>query len=486
MNVAPAKTVAIVNTNPTCNIRPMLVEMEFARYKRLLRVPVAACCALLLAGCSAISDRERRASAPSFPTQWSVEQQNSGHIPDHWLATFAHPKLTETVQNALEGNYDLKATAARIEAARARMRIDGSGQWPQLAFEAGYQRGDPGKSDTESGAFGALFDLSWELDVWGRIRAAKHAAGQDAEAAAADWQAARLSLAARTAQNFIELTEARAQVRVAEQSMNDRRTLVELLRGRFQRGLTHALDLRLALTDLANAESQLAAQRTRVQNLSRALQVLLGRYPDGKLSISAALPDLPAAAPTGIPSDLLARRPDLNAAFKRLCATDKRLESARKALLPRFTLSASGGAGSAALAELVDPRAAAWHLALGIVQPLFTGGRLQGEIDFQQARVEEALNGYRNTVLNAFREVEQTLAAEDRLREQEQALHEAVQQTDSSRKLAIYSYQHGLIQILTLLDSYRSTLNAQSAHLTAHRQLLNNRIDLYLALGGGF
>jgi multidrug efflux system outer membrane protein len=467
----------------------MFFEREVVRPERRLhrlKSTLAIFCGLLLPSCMTPPERKQLDSLSTLPAQWSAERERQEPVPEHWLETFADPGLAQTVRAALAGNYDLRATAARIEAARARMRIDGAGRWPQLAVEAGYRRIDPGRGEPESGAFEALFDLSWELDVWGRIRAAQLASGQEAEATVSDWQAARLSLAARTAQNFIELTEAYAQVRVAEQSMHDRRTLVELLRGRFRRGLTHALDLRLALTDLANAEAQLAEQRTRVQNLTRTLQVLLGRYPDGHFAVAETLPALPKALPAGIPSALVERRPDLNAAFERLCAVDKRLESARKALLPRFALTASGGTGSAALSEWVDPRAAAWHLALGLLQPIFTGGRLHGEIQLQTARVEEALNGYRSAALNAFREVEQTLAAEDRLREQEQALEEAVRQTDASRKLAIYSYQHGLIEILTLLDSYRSTLSAQSAHLTARRQLLNNRIDLYLALGGGF
>ncbi|MEC4748530.1 efflux transporter outer membrane subunit [Methylomicrobium sp. Wu6] len=451
-----------------------------------LTVSVVGLLCLLSAGCTTMPARERQAALPPLPAQWSAAPQPQSPHQDHWLETFADSRLTQTVRAALVGNFDLRAAAARIEAARARMRIDGAGRWPQLSLLAGYRRGDQGANESETDVFEALFGLSWELDVWGRIRATQLASGQDAEAAAADWQAARLSLAARSAQNYIELAEARAQVKVAEQSMRDRRTLVELLRGRFRRGLTHALDLRLALTDLANAGAQLAVQRTRVQNLTRDLEVLLGRYPEGHFAEAETLPPLPPTAPVGIPSDLIERRPDLNAAFARLCATDKRLESARKALLPRFTLTASGGTGSAALSELVDPRAAAWNLALGLLQPIFTGGRLHGEIQLQEARVEETLNGYRNAALNAFREVEQTLAAEDRLREQENALQEAVKQTDASRKLAVYSYQHGLIEILTLLDSYRSTLNAQSAHLTAHRQLLNNRINLYLALGGGF
>jgi NodT family efflux transporter outer membrane factor (OMF) lipoprotein len=333
-----------------------------------------------------------------------------------------------------------------------------------------------------------LFNLRWEIDVWGRIKASQLAFQQDAEAVSADFHGARLSLAARTAQSYFELIEANLQTQVAEQSIKDRRTIVDLVRGRFNRGLTRGLDLRLALTDLANAEAQLAQSRNQVQIVTRRLDILLGRYPNGSRDttqhIANKLPMPPAVLSAGLPSQLLERRPDLVAAFSRLHAMDSRVESAKKALFPRITLTTSGGTSSAALSDLVDPRAAAWNLAMGLVQPIFTGGRLKGEIRLNEALTKEAFNQYRSIVLNAFREVEQTLAAEQWLRAQEQALQEAVEQTESSRKLAVTSYQQGLIEILTLLDSYRSTLNAQSAHLSIQRQLLSNRIDLYLALGG--
>lgn len=442
-----------------------------------------------LTACIRLPERSPELAASSFPRHWQAKGDLDQAVPLHWLATFDDPLLTQTVQTAVANNFDLKAASARIDAAVAQVRIDGSGRLPQLSFRPGYEYVRASRVIDDSGefkAFGAFFDLSWELDVWGRIRAGQLASMRDADTVEADYRAARLSLAARTAQTYIELAEARAQVKVAEQSMQDRRTLVELLRGRFRRGLTHALDLRLALTDLANAEAQLAEQRTRVQNLDRSLEVLLGRYPSGRFRHAAYLPKLPPDVPAGLPSQLLDRRPDLNAEYNRLLATDQRLDSARKALLPRVTLTANGGTTSSALTELIDPRAAAWNLGLGLLQPLYAGGRLTGDISLQKARVEEALNRYRDTVLNAFREVEQTLAAEGRLREQARALQEAVRQTDASRKLAVYSYRHGLIEILTLLDSYRSTLSAQSSQLTAQRQLLNNRIDLYLALGGSY
>jgi multidrug efflux system outer membrane protein len=451
-------------------------------------VPCLGLFLVTISACTMAPQRDAVDLAGGAPNRWTGAERPDRPVLAGWVDSFADPALTALVRESLAANYDLKAAAARVEAAREQARIDGAGRWPQLAFAPGYERAqvrDAGFGSTEFGAFQALFTLDWELDVWGRIRAFHEAAVREAAATEADFHAARLSLAARTAQAYFELAEAKLQAEVAEQSIRDRRTIVELVRGRFTRGLTRGLDLRLALTDLANAEALLATARNRVQRVTRRLEVLLGRYPSGCVSETARLPEPPVAVSAGLPSELLQRRPDLISAFQRLRAADSRVESAQKALLPRIALTAAGGTRSAALTELIDPRAAVWNLALGLVQPIFTGGRLRSEIRLSQALSEEALNLYKNTALNAFREVEQSLSAEEWLREEEKDLRRAVAQTEASRKMAVYSYRHGFIEILTLLDSYRSTLSAQSAHLSVKRQLLANRIDLYLALGGG-
>lgn len=433
--------------------------------------------ALLLGGCGAVPQRDVMSISPKTPAHWAADNAISTKQATQWLAIFADPALSQWVNVALVANYDLKAAATRVEIARQQARIAGAGRLPQLGFSTDYQRGNLSNS-SENSAY-ALFNFSWELDVWGRIKASQQAAQQDATAARADFYGARLSLAARTAQSYFDLLEANLQVEVSEQSIKDRRIIVELVRGRFQRGLTGGLDVRLVLTDLENAKAQLASAQNQVQQITRRLEVLLGQYPGGNLKHTADLPNPPPMISAGLPSELLTRRPDVIAAFERLKATDSRLASAKKALLPRITLTANGGA------DLLDPRAAAWNLAMGLVQPIFTGGRLTAEIRLNQARSQEALHNYQSVTLNAFREVEQALAAEQWLYQQEQALKQAVEQTQASRELAVYSYRQGLIQILTLLDSYRSTLTAQSQYLAVRRQLLNNRIDLYLALGGG-
>ena len=442
---------------------------------------------MTLSGCVTTPNRDKEQQQPvkNLPTHWEAKS-DTAIVPPSWLSGFSDPALKELVRETLVSNFDLQAAAARVEAAKASAKIAGSGRWPQLFFDPGYSRGQThavGKSVERDSAFQAFFDLSWELDVWGRIKDFQKASALDSQATANDFRAARLSLAARTAQAYFNLAESNLQVKVAEESIKDRRTVVDLVRGRFNRGLTQGLDLRLALTDLTSAEAQLADNRNRVQLAARQLEVLLGRYPAGKVNSQTKLPNPPEPLQAGLPAEILQRRPDLVAAFERLQAADHRVASAKKALLPRVTLTASGGTRSSSLSELIDPRAAAWNFLMGLSQPLFTGGRLTGQIDLQNAQAKEALYNYRQIAVTAFSEVEQTLAAEEWLRQQEEALHANVLQTEESRKSAITAYRRGVIQILTLLDSYRSTLSAQSEYFTVQRLLLNNRIDLYLALG---
>lgn len=454
---------------------------------QLIRLKAAFVMLLGLAGCMISPQRDAQEVGVAIPDHWGETQSSMRKLPQQWVGEFGDWRLQTLVEVALTNNYELKAAAARVDAAIAQARIDGSGRWPQIFFSADHQQvqiREAGFGSSRFGVFEALFGVSWEIDVWGRIRDFQQAAIWEADATQADYYGARLSLAARVAQSYFEWVEAKLLAGVVEQSIKDRTTVANLVRGRFQRGLVRGLDLRLALTDLANAQAELKQVHNRIQSIARRLEILLGRYPAGGNFETATLPALPAILAAGLPADLLERRPDLIAAFNRLKAWDSRTISAKKMRLPRVTLTAAGGARSVDLTDLVDPRSAAWNLFAGLMQPLFTAGRIEGEIFRNRARAEEALNMYKNTVLNAFREVEQALAAEEWLREQEMALRKAVEQTESSQKLAVYSYRNGLIQILTLLDSYRSTLDAQSAHLSVTRQLLSNRINLYLALGG--
>lgn len=439
---------------------------------------------LLTIGCTSSIKRDALQSVGSLPAAWAGIQTTNTIAVSHWLKTFNNADISALVHTALQQNPDLKAAAARVDMAQEQARIAGANLYPQLFLNGGYLRQTPTSQYPSNQEFIALFNLSWELDVWGRIKASHESAALDAEAALSDFEAARLSIAARVAMSYFDLIEARLQTEVASESIKDRSIIVELIRGRYAKGLSSALDLRLVLTDLANAKARLAEARNQLQLVAHRLQVLLGQYPDGGIHYQSSLPEPPAILAAGLPSQLLERRPDLKAAMARLRSADAGLVSSKKALLPRITLTADGGTTSAALSAIIDPRTAAWNLAIGLLQPVFIGGRLTATIRLNEAHTIEALNNYRMIALTAFREVEQSLAAEALLREKESALKTAVEQTRASRRLAVISYRQGLIDILTLLDSYRSTLNTQSDFLLVRRQLLDNRINLYLALGG--
>lgn len=440
----------------------------------------------------------------AIPDNWTANGQVSdARALETWLKSFRDPKLAAVVHEAIAHNFDLQATAARLKLARAQARIAGAPLLPEISARTDAQRGASSASGARitgptllgPGAgnggdtfnnFDLLLEASWEIDIWGRLRAARDAARQDTSVAAADLAGARLSLAARTAQSWFDVIEARMQADLAKTQLARRRQVVDLVRGRFQRGIGSGLELRLALTESAFDESRVAERENQLTQARRRLEALLGRYPSGQINGVQDLPPLPGAMPTGLPSQLLGRRPDLIAALTRLRAADLRVRAAELDRLPRLTLNGTVGTNSDTIARLADPAFLIWNIAGGLVQPVFTGGRLTQQIKLNQARAEEELARYRDTAIVAFREVEDALTAERRLSEQERSLAEAAQQAEASVELAQYSYRNGLVDILFLLQSLQSRLDTRSQHLAVRRQLLNNRIDLFLALGGDF
>jgi multidrug efflux system outer membrane protein len=414
-----------------------------------------------------------------------------------WWRSFGDPELEGIITEALAHNQDLKLAASRVLAAAAQARIAGADRLPQvgLGFEASRAQQNfiglpiPGGEEvltTRFTRFGASLDVSWELDVWGRIRAGQAAALADRQAAEADLAAARLSIIGQTVKTWFGAIEARRQVELAEATVENYRISSEQIEDRYRRGLRPPLDLRFALTNLAAAEAVLAARREQFERVRRQLEALLGRYPGATIDASSALPAPPAPVPPGLPSELVRRRPDLASAERRLAAAESRLTEARRARLPRISLSASGGTASTQLADLVDGDFSVWRLAGNLLQPIFQGGRLAAGVDLASSGADQALAAYVQSALVAFTEVENSLAAETYLARREQALLRAVEQAQAARRLAEERYGAGLDDVLTLLEAQRSAFDAESQLLGVSRLRLDVRVDLHLALGGGF
>jgi NodT family efflux transporter outer membrane factor (OMF) lipoprotein len=406
--------------------------------------------------------------------------------------------LDALVEEALRQNYDLKQALARIDAARAQARIAGADLYPQADFNFSSTRREqvfvgfpiPGRGDEPLKSLSTThvgsFNLSWELDVWGRVRAGQSATLADVQSSEEEYRAALLSVAAQATKGWLAVVAAERQLELARATYDVLSITASQIRERYRRGLRSALDLRLALNNEAVAKALISFREQELQTSVRQLETLLGRYPAGALTGDPSLPPVPRDIPAGLPSELLERRADLVAAERRLAANLARVREAKRALLPRISLTASGGRTSDELADLLSNSFNMWSVAGNFAQPLFQGGRLRANVKLNEARAREALEAYRSVVLRAFGEVETTLESERQLQQREIDLAEAARQSSEALRLAEERYFAGLIEFVTLTESQRNAYNAESELIAVREQRLRNRVDLHLALGGGF
>lgn len=452
---------------------------------------------LLLTACATPPAPSEVADRPT-PEAWTAGAGAGQGVLDNWWRSFGSTNLNAAVEEALARNHDLRQALARVDAAVAQARIAGADRLPNLGFNADAAKRQqvyvglpiPGREGqpltSKSTALSAALSVSWELDVWGRIRAGQSAALAGVQAADEDYRGAMGSLAANTVRAWLAVVAAERQLALAKATVRSFALTADQVGARYRRGLRTALDYRLALNSAASARALLAQRRQELQAARRQLEILLGRYPAGTVSGDAELPELTGPVPAGLPSELLERRPDLRAGERRLAASVARVKEAKRALLPRISLTASGGRSSSELADLLDSDFNMWTLAANLAQPIFQGGRLRANVKLAEARAREALEAYHGLVLRAFGEVETTLAAEAELAARERAVTEASRQSTEALRLAEERYFAGLIDFSTVMQSQRNAYNAESERILVHQQRLANRVDLFLALGGGF
>jgi multidrug efflux system outer membrane protein len=436
------------------------------------------------------------ASRLTVPEGWSGAAR-SGTPETEWWRAFGDDRLSALVEEALLNNRDLAAMRARVAATREQGNMVGAERWPTLEAQlsGGRQQqvfvglpipGATGPLKTRSSTRAFSLISNWELDLWGRVRSARQAAMADYLAATDDLRGARHSLAARIALSWIRVGEANEQLKVARSTAASHEGEFRFLDSRYRQGLRSIEVLRAAEAAGALANSQVKQWETVVAEERRRLEVLLGRYPAGEQAGEVILPALPAEVPAGLPADLLERRPDLQAARWRLEAAGFRLQAARAGLLPRFSLTASGGRSSDELRDLIDPRFSIWSVAANAAQPLFQGGRLHANVRLNRSRLGEATAAFDAAALAAFREVETALANEVLIAEREIQVGLARDRAASLSRLAVERYRLGLEDLSGSKNAERQALEARSRWVAVRRARLENRIALHLALGGGF
>ena len=463
------------------------------------RILVATAMAVLIAGCAVGPDYRR--PDVELPAAWQgAPAEGVKGVRDRWWTLYADPVLERLVEEALASNLDLARAAARVDEARALLRIADAQFWPWVdaAAQADRSRSSertamrlPLGTPLERTNYRAKLNVAYEVDLWGRLRRGSEAAQATLLATEAARYTVRIALASEVAISYYTLVALDSQVEATRRSLQLRSEGLELQRARYAAGLINDFTLKQLEGEVAAARALLPPLQARRTAEELALAVLLGRSPraimEDAFAVAADRSGLAAAViPEGLPSDLLLRRPDVVEAEQRLIAANARIGEARAQLFPRIGLTGYLGSESASLSDLFTGPAAIWQVAFGLAQPIFQGGRLLGEVEAMEARQRQALAGYQKTLQEAFREVRTALSTQSRAREAYESEGMRVAALTESLRLALIRYKTGLLSQLEVIDAERNLLQAELNRIDARRAPRAAVADVVRALGGGW
>lgn len=420
----------------------------------------------------------------AIPAAWSTSGVATSAVKGSWVASFRDPNMTSLVQEGLDNNRDLVAAAARVEAALQTVVISGAPILPQVGLELGSQRSELTNRDRTSTLQGGAIAASWELDVWGKLRANKAASAALARAIAEDARYLQQSIAATVARTWIANIELARLIAVSRQATTVYSDLLDLTDKKAAAGQVSDFDVVQARSRVTAAKAATSQIQTSQNQAIGSLEVLVGRYPGLKLKPASSFPRLPSNLPaSGLPLSLLDRRPDVIAARNKVIAAFYKSETAKLARLPGISLSAAGG-------KLLDPELALLgtnpeflRIGINLLQPIFAGGALQADVVRMSAKQSAAVAEYGQTVLGAFNEVETALANEKVLRSELANWRESLKDANEALEFANERYVQGTIDMTGLLVLQQFQLERQVNVIETEAALLNNRILLYMALG---
>jgi multidrug efflux system outer membrane protein len=428
---------------------------------------------------------------------------------DRWWTVFHDPQLDRLIAEALAGNQDLRAAIAHVQAARALVReafapllpslsafgaynyvklpssLSGSSSSasssPAAAAPAGPLSGQPFQS------WAGAVDMSYELDLWGRIRRAYEAAGADEAATEEDRKVIEITLIADVAEAYFDLGKAEADLVIARDGVHLRDETLGFLRERFLGGVAPELDVRRSRAELARARALVPDGERRRAIAEHRLATLLGHLPT--LHFEGRVPaafELPPELPVGLPAALLERRPDIRAAEHRLVASNAHIGEAIAGFFPKVSIFGAFGYASLDIWKVAQPGSQLFAAGPSISIPIFEGGRTYARVLEAEATTDEATANYYKTVLLAFREVADAIvsvATQARVRDEEGV---NVAESEAASLIVAEQYEKGLITYLNVLDAQRTLLDAQQALVQSQRVLLSNLVQLEKALGGGW
>ncbi|MHC5132527.1 efflux transporter outer membrane subunit [Pseudomonas glycinis] len=450
---------------------------------------------LLLAACS--SPAPRLDSGVQPPSAWqSADTPGALQSNRQWWTQFGSPELERLVEQARLGSYDLAAAVARVRQAEASATIAGAPLLPELKaglnanrqkliHGKGYSQLDVSPENRSLDYYDAELSASYEVDFWGGKRAARDSAVLGVQASEFDRATVELTLLSGVANSYTQALALREQARIAELNLANAQNVLHLVQTRFDAGSATALELAQQKSLVAEQQRRLPLVQQQAREALISLAALLGQ-PVQALPLptqSFAQLHWPDIA-SGVPSDLLSRRPDIASAEAKLAAAQADVTVARAAMLPKITLTASLGSGADLAADLL--RTTFYNLSSGLTAPIFNNGRLSAERDKAKARQDELLETYRGAIINGFADVEKALSSIRGLDEQRQWQSEELNQAQTAFDIAQSRYQAGAEDLLTVLQTQRTLYAAQDLNVQLRLSRLQASIALYKALGGGW
>jgi multidrug efflux system outer membrane protein len=446
--------------------------------------------AALLAGCALQSPpqpneiQKEALGDMAVSNPWKAAATSSAAVQDNWLATFEDSQLDALAAEGVAKNPDLRVAATRVEQAAGYVNGAKAALRPTVGIVG---TGGIKVSDLSSALTGIVGLVSWELDLWGRLRYGEQAAQASYAATQADFEFARQSLAATIARSWFTATETLLQEQISEEMVQAAKELATLATERQRVGVGNEQDVALARANLGTQLDNLSQARFAHGQSVRALELLLGRYPAAELKARLDLAKLPSAAPAGLPLEMLERRPDLIAAERRVAAAFNRAGEARTAQLPRVSLTGNIGYISSDILELKqDYENPTAGVGAKLQAPIYTGGGLEAQVEIRTAEQKEAVAQYARTALRAIGDVENALAAAQALAERETLLQQVVAENRRALTLTQSAYRVGRLDLRSVEQQQLSVHAARIALLRVQSEQLTQRVNLHLALGGSF
>ena len=440
---------------------------------------------LFLLACSSTSEIDEKLTDLPLPQNWQDSKQSLA-VEHNWLSELDNLQVHQLVKKALASNHQFAMQAYSLEIAEQQLIVSGSQLWPELdlAFRSG--RNKDNQTDSYANSNSVNLNLSYEVDIWGKLSDADRMTNFNYLAQKATFEQYKQQLVVNVLTTWFRVIEAEKLLALYRSRVANSQQNLAIIEAGYNSGLTAALDVYLTRNDLNNELTRVSEQETEKTKLIRQLERLIGEYPKGELLVNANLPLLTSDIPVGLPSELISRKPELKASWYQLLSQDAGLAYAHKQRFPSIVLSGSVGDSNADIGDLLSGSSLAWSLLGSVSAPIFNAGRLKANEEKARIELKQGEQLYLDTLYNAFSDVENAITTEKNLKNSYYTMLAAQENAKIASTLSFEQYQSGLVTYTTVLDAQNRSFEAQSTLIKIKNQLIANRINLHLSLGGDF